>query len=249
MLPRPPLTPVVKLFLIVLFTAFVTQVVLENIVGLPVTELLAVSSGTPLGPFSLVQIFTHVLVNPLSPTSLVWMLVGLLFLWWVGSPFEMRLGPKQTWWMALVGTVSAGIGTLLAAQVMPGASLGNGPIIVAFIVGYAVTLPPNAQLSFFGVLPLKPKSLILFLVAFVVLGGLVGANFAGIVGDLTSIAASYGYMIWLLRPRRPKPRPTTKRSDRPKRRKDHGFQVIQGGGGGGGDDEDDDDDDRPRWLN
>ncbi len=238
MFPRPPLTPVIKVMIVGLFSSFILQIVLEQVFDIDVLLLLGVFSQLPPDLTSLYRILTHVLVEEVSPSGLMWFLIGLVFLWLAGSPFELRLGARQTALVSLVGTVAAGVVTLLAGLVIPGGAIGINPIIIALIAGFAITLPPKAQLRFFGVLPLTPMGLVWVLVAFSTLFGVVARNYAGILGDVAAIFATLGYVRWLLRPRRPKPKPKKKPRNGGGRR----FQVIQGGGG-------DEDDERPRYLN
>ncbi|MEY4578829.1 MAG: hypothetical protein RL701_3532, partial [Pseudomonadota bacterium] len=92
MFSAPPLTPVVKKLLITLFAAFVLELLLGNFASINLAQLLMLNTGT-LGPLTLVQIFTYVLV---PGEDSAWMLINLVFLWLTMSPFESAFGRKNT---------------------------------------------------------------------------------------------------------------------------------------------------------
>ncbi len=56
----PPLTPFVKKLLIVLFSAWIFQIILQNWAGVPIFEILALNTANP-GLHTTWQLGTHVL--------------------------------------------------------------------------------------------------------------------------------------------------------------------------------------------
>ena len=86
----PPLTPFVKKLLIVLFGAWIVQIILQNWAGVPIFGFLALDTAHP-GLNTLWQIGTHVLAFPTGPQAVFSMLIMLLFLWLMHPlfyPFE-----------------------------------------------------------------------------------------------------------------------------------------------------------------
>jgi membrane associated rhomboid family serine protease len=239
MFRAPPLTPLVKVLLIGLFSAFVLETLVVRLVGIDLVALLAIHAGDGLGISLLWQVVTHVLVHGVSSAALMSLLVTLLFLWWMGAPFEARFGAAETGKLLFVGTLSAGMAGAVATVFFGGVVAGSGPWLGALITGYAATIPPGAQLSLLGIVPMKRNTLILVVAGFIVLSALIEGTWAVMIANLTALGAAWVWMKSRLAPRKPKA---------PRRRKNGGsgrFQVIQGGR----DDDDDPDDDPPKYLN
>jgi hypothetical protein len=223
----PPLSPIVKRLIIGLLCAYVAQLLLDNWLGVNVTQLLALNPGRPW----VWQLVTYVLVSGSDPMQL---LFGLLMLWWGLSPFELANGTKRTWQLCLVAILGASIPADLIGFVLPASHLflGAGPLwLGAFTAGGWQNR--NQRLSFWGVLPMTGLQFLLLLLAYSVLSFLWNKDLIGLVGDLGAMAAALVFARWLDRPapRRP-PRKASARGS--------GFKVIQGGGN---------DDDKPKWLN
>jgi len=236
----PPLTPFVKKLLIGLAATFVVTLLAEKLAGVPCFELLALAPT--IGIYSAWQIFTYVLVYPPEPGSVLSLGIGLVFLWWMAGPFEQRFGATRTVQLLLVGTVAAGVTTLIAAQLLPSSiTFGMSPFYMAIVAGYAISLPRNARLSFFGILPLKPMGIIWLFIGLSALMHIAADDWAGLMGDLAAVGAGVLFMKWILRPQRAKPKKKKKNGSR----RSHGFRVIEGGA----DDDDDDDGGPPRYLN
>jgi membrane associated rhomboid family serine protease len=235
MFRAPPLTPLVKVLLIGLFGAFVVQTIMARSFELDVAPLLAIHAGDGLGIPVVWQTVTHVLVHGVSSAALMSLMITLLFLWWMGAPFEARFGAAETAKLLAVGTISAGVAGVIATFLLGGAVAGSGPWLGALITGYAATIPPHAQLSLLGIVPMKRNTLIWVIVGFVVLTSYIDGAWASMIANLTALGCAWLWMRWRLMPRRPKP----------KKGKNGGssgrFRVIKGGL--------DDDDERPKYLN
>ena len=240
----PPLLPFTKKLMITLAATFVAAVILTRVAGIPVVELQARLPQPRIHTAR--QLFTYPLVGVPSSGGVISLLISLLFLWLMMSPFEARFGGKITLQMCIVATIVAGLVYIPAALVLPAHPLlGPSPLFLGVIGAYSASMPRGAQLSFFGVLPMTPKVLVLVFLGLSALMNLADGNFAGIFADAAAIFAGIGFVRWwLARPVRPRtPKADKKKKGNGRRKRPSGWQVIQGGG------DDDDDDDRPRYLN
>ncbi len=209
------------------------MLVVERITGLPLFMLSALSPH--LGIPSLWQVFTHVLVYPPAPGSVLSLAISLFFFWLIAAPFEMRFGPKRTLQLCALAALSSGVAALLAGQVLPSTVMyGTGPVLLAIIAAYAISLPPEVELSFFGVLPLKPRALIGVVLGLSAVMALAGENYAGLVGDLAAVGTAIVFMRWMLRP--PSRR---KRSAQKKASSNPPLRIVYSG----------DKNNPPKWLN
>jgi len=241
----PPLTPLIKILLGGMLGVFIVQALLLRVTGLDIVPLLAIQ-GAGIG--SVWQVATHVLAMPVTSDSLMSLMISLLFLWLMGAPFEERFGKAETIKLLAVGTLSAGVVGVVASELLGGAVFGPGPWLGVLITGFAATIPQGAQLSFFGVIPMKRNTLIYIMVAFIVISALASGNWAAMFASLASLAGGWLYMRWRLTPRARKPEPRRKNGGRGR----GGFRVIEGGLGKHDDDDDDDPHDpdkRPKYLN
>ncbi len=232
----PPLTPVVKKLVITLFAAFVLELVLVNVAHLGVLRMLALDPAH-LGPQTLYQLVSYVLVE--DPRSVTQMLIGLLFMWLILSPFEASFGPRRTLELSLCGVLGASLSVLIAAQVAPVADylfLGSQPIAYA---GMAVMtqIMRNGRMMFFGVLPMTSRQLLMVLIGLCLLQFLATMDHLMLAGSLGAIFAGIGYARYMTRPSRPQ---------RSKRASGGRFQVLRGGASSGPSDAHGD---RPKWLN
>jgi membrane associated rhomboid family serine protease len=205
----PPLTPAVRALLIALLSLFVVEAVLQNFLGVPVFELLALHTRG-LSVATAWQLFTHVLVVPPVPGSVFALALSLVFIWLILAPFEARYGRDRVVQLAVVSAVGAGVPALLIGQIAPrmaGDLAGPATITLAAISAYAAILPPHAEVSFFGVLPMRAQHLIGIVIALSVLGFLTTRDAAQLAADLGAIASGVGFCkLWMQRPSRPKPR-------------------------------------------
>lgn len=231
----PPLTPLVKKLVIGLLVAFVLELILLNFLNINVLGLLALWPND-LGPLTLIQLVTYVLVE--GPNPPIMMLIGLFFMWLILSPFEVTFGSRHTLELVLCGTVGASLAVVLVAQIAPDPRpfLGSHPIAYAGMAAMTQVVP-TGRIMFFGVLPMTPKTLLLLLGGLSILQYLFDKNHLMLVGSLSAMAAGIGYVRYMARAPRPR-----KRSSPPR------FRVLRGGGGGGGGGNDGDSD-RPKWLN
>ena len=246
----PRLTPFVKKLLIVLVSAFVAVVILDNWVfrAPTVFNLFALSAGEP-SIAAVWQVLTYALVEPADPTSVLGLLVTLVFIWLILGPFEESFGQKRTFQLTIFATLFAGVCALAAgvAASLSGSDLfvasnqlrlfGAGPLTLAGISAFAAAVRGD-RIHLFGLFAMKPMHLIWLTVAFSLLMFLASRNPVTFAADLGAIASGYVFVRWLRRPRSARP---------PKRRgggKGGGLRLIRDRG-----DRDREEDDRPRYLN
>ena len=121
------------------------------------------------------------------------------------APFEERYGARRVLELTLVAALSSGIPALLVGLVLPrfAAPLaGPQAITLCAICAYAVLLPPYAEVSFFGLM-LKPKHLVMVMLAFSLLGFITSVNAAVLAGDLGAIGGGMAFVKhWMQRPPR-----------------------------------------------
>lgn len=217
-----------KKLIVGLFVAYVLQLVLQNWLAIPVGSLLAMTPGS----VALWQLFTYVLVDAGHPLMF---LIGLVFIWWALSPFEIGYGPRRTLQLCCVSVVAASVPAYLVGLAIPGSPqlFGSQPLWFGGIA--AITwLHRDQQMSLFGMMAMTAKQFLLLLLGMSVLMFLATKNHTQLVADLGAIGGGIGFVRWMKRPRGA--RPARKASPRAR-----GFKVIRGGGA--------EDEDRPKWLN
>jgi membrane associated rhomboid family serine protease len=237
----PPLTPVVKKLIITLCSAFVLELLLQNFAAVPVLELLSLDPAQ-LGPGSLVQLFSYVLIE--DPRAVMSMLIGLLFMWLIMSPFETAFGKRHTLELIAVGTLGGGLAAVAVAQLLPLPGwrlLGSHTIAYAGMAAMTQVMGGRSML-FFGVVPMTSRQLLLVLAGLSLLQYLASKDHLMLASSLGAMLAGGGYVKYMARAPRPTP---------PKRPGATRFRVVRGGGGGSGSGKGSggDDSDRPKWLN
>lgn len=87
-----PFTPVVKWLLIINVAIwFVFQVIVEGLLKIPFTNMLALYPGKVLFDFSFWQLFTYMFLHSLQVTHI---LFNMLMLWFFGAELEQRWGSR-----------------------------------------------------------------------------------------------------------------------------------------------------------
>lgn len=230
----PRLTPVVRKLLFLFLGAFVLELLLERWAGVPVYGALALTPAAP-GVHTAWQVVTYALVWPPGPQSVLPLLIGLVFLWWMMAPFEERFGPRRTWQLALVGVLSASLPALLVGVLLPQPYPLSGfdAILLATISAFAWSLRHHGQLMLFGVIPMRAIHLILLVVGVSVLFFIASGNVLDLVADLGAVGGGIGFVEWMTRP----PQRRARRAGA-KRRKKSPFKVVRGGN-----------DEGKHWLN
>ena len=229
----PPLTPFVKKLLIALFGTWILQILLQNWGGVPMFEVLALDTRNP-GIRTLWQLGTYVFAFPTGPQAVFSMLITLVFLWWMLAPFEQRFGQRRTVQLCVVAALSAAFCGLIIGLIVanPSRLYGAQAILLGSIAAFAWSYRGQGRMSFFGVIDMKPVHIIYLVLALSVLMFLTSGDAVALAADIGGIAGGMGFIEWLRRP--PKRRPRRKS----RRRNKGSFDVVQGGRS-----------DEPRWLN
>jgi Rhomboid family len=224
----PRLSAVVKKLLYVLTACYVAQLVAQNWLGLNVVSWLALRPGR-LQPW---QLLTYVLVDAGHPMMFM---IGLLFLWWALSPFEIAYGPLRVLQLCLCCVLGASVPADLVGFVLPSSPPLYGSSALWF-GGIAATswLYRDQQMSLFGMLQLSGRQFLYVLLAMSGLSFLFDKDHTQLVASLGAVGAAIAFSRWMKRPRKPQ---TARKPSGPPR----GFKVIEGGGGN--------DEGRPKWLN
>jgi len=228
----PPLTPFVKKLLIALFGTWILQIILQNWAGVPMFEILALDTARP-GVRTLWQVGTHVFAFPTGPQAVFSMLIVLVFLWWMLSPFEQRFGEKRTVQLCVVAALSSALLALIVGLLVPNPSAlyGAQAILLGSIAAFAWSYRGQGRMSFFGVIDMKPVHIIYLVLALSLLMFITSGDAVALAADIGAIGGGMAFIEWLRRP------PGRRR--RPKRpKKKSSFDVVQGGRA-----------DEPRWLN
>jgi len=229
--------------MIVAALSFGVLAIVANTTSVPLLEWLALAPGAATFTY-LWQVVTYVVVEPPDQSSLLWIVVSLVFVWLVVSPFEMRHGPRRTWLGMLLMTLAGGVGALAAGLVAHqlgfrgGVLYGLGaPTYGMLVAGVFGSGAPVVNL--FGRLPLKRAQVAWLLGVFSLFQFAAFSHDAAMLGgDLAAIGVGVLYGQWLLRPVRP---------SRAKPRRASHLRAIQGGRTD--DDDGDGEEQKPRWLN
>lgn len=231
----PPLTPTVKKLIAGLLIAFVLELLLQNFANWNIVGTLGLDPVN-LGPLTLPQLFTYVLIE--EPRQVMAMLINLLFMWLILSPFEVTFGARHTIELIVCGTVAAAITVIIIAQIAPVPAylfFGSHPISYAGMAAMTQVVR-SGRIMFFGVLPMTSQTLLLVLGGLSLLQFLATKDYLMLAGSLGAMGAGIGYVRYMARA----PRPPRRKGSSPPR-----FRVLRGGGGSGSDG----DSDRPKWLN
>jgi len=226
----PPLTPFVKRLIITLSVAFVMELVLTNFMHVAVFDWLALSPST-LGIPTLWQLITYVLVEP--PQAVGGVLIGLLFMWLIMSPFELQFGARRTLQLTLCGMLAASIASVAVGLMLPGSPplFGSNPIAYAGMAATARAAGGSGRISLFGAFRMTSNQLLGLLAGLSLLWFLATRDHTQLVASLAALGAGVGYVEWMRRG-------MSMFMGRPKARRG-GLRIVPGGR----------DSDRPKWLN
>jgi len=250
----PPLTPVVRVLLIVFVIGYVWLLIASNWLGVPTLpfDLALVMNGpfldgglaatlgfhadTPAFRIpNLWQVATYVLGADTSPRGVLPFIVQVVFFWLVVSPFELAFGKRRTIQVLVLSLFCGSAPALLFGLGLGGYLMGFSTLILGPLAAYVWMLRIKDQdANFFGVMQMKPAMMIGVVLFLSLLFFLASRNFMELVADLGATAGGIVFMERMSRP------PKRKRKQSGGRKRPAGFRVIEGGKG---------DDDEPRWLN
>lgn len=237
MLRLPPLYRGVRIVLFALAGAFVAQLVMQNVLGIPVARQLALTGGsTPL--MWTWQSITYPLVDAIAGQAsfLLTKVVMLFFLYAMLSPFEGRWGTWNLARLLLVATLVGAAAGIAVIALWPGgvtgAAYGTTNWFLAALAVVAAT-DWGGRIAWFGAFAMEAWQALLTAVILALLFALVEGSLLHLASSVGAIAGAYAYGRWLLRPERP-----AKKAKR--RGRGPNLRVIDGGEAS---------DERPRYLN
>jgi membrane associated rhomboid family serine protease len=228
----PPLTPFVRALLVTLIISFVVSAILENFVGVPVVQPLALQP-VPLTALTALQVFSHVLIIPPDAGGVFSLLLSLLFLWICLVPIESSWSRTRAIQLTLAAAVGSSLPALLVGLVLPayaGPVLGPSAITSAAVAAYVASLPSNAVLNF-GQAGIPARNLLWFFIALDVMFFLVSKNAAQLAADFGALGTGLLFTRYVVLAPRRAPR---------KRGGSSRLRLVKS---------DDDDEEPKRWLN
>ena len=159
----PPISPLVKKLITVLFAAFIIELVLQIWLEWPVFQLLALDP-TQLSTATFWQLLSYPLVE--TPGAVFKVLLNLLMLWWFLSPFEANYGPRRTMQFIVAATLSASLPALAIGLLFSGTGIfassylsGSDAIGLAALAAFAMSYR-HGTINLFGIFPMKAMHLI-----------------------------------------------------------------------------------------
>lgn len=231
----PPLTPVVRAMLIVLFASFVVQSLVEGAFGIQTSDWLALHNdiGLPLAW----QWATYPLVEAPGPSAVFARGIDLLLIYMFGAYVESHLGRNRTIQLVLVSIVGGAILPFVFGVLFPAFSipLMGGTVITWALLGAFAVITRGAPVGFFMMPNLSAWAAIGIFLVIVALQSMWARTPVPLLAAISALVTGVLFMRWI--ERRP---PKAKKNNPPRRRGASHLSVIPGGQS---------DDDRPRWLN
>ncbi|MDQ3032611.1 MAG: rhomboid family intramembrane serine protease [Myxococcota bacterium] len=233
----PPLTPVARAILIVLFASFVVQSLVEGMFGIQLSEWLALHTqvGVPLAW----QWATYPLVEIPGPGAVFSRGIDLLLIYAFGGYVESHLGRNRTIQLAVVSVVGGAILPLAFGLLFPtfAAPLAGGTAITWAMLGAFAVITRGAPVGFFLMPTMSAWYAVGVFLMITALQSMWTRSPMPLFMAISALVAGVLFTRWL--ERRPlRPKKTGPGGKRP-RGASH-LSVIPGGQS---------DDDRPRWLN
>jgi membrane associated rhomboid family serine protease len=233
----PPLTPVVRAILIVLFASFVVQSLLEGMVGIELSHWLALHTtiGVPLAW----QWATYPLVEMPGPGAVFARGIALLLIYAFGGYVESHLGRNRTIQLAIVSVVGGAILPLAFGLIFPAFAdaLAGGTAITWALMGAFAVITRGAPVGFFLMPTMSAWAAIGVFLVITALSSMWERTPMPLLAAVSALVAGVLFTRWL--ERRPPPRPK-KSSGSGRRRGPSHLSVIPGGQS---------DEEKPRWLN
>ena len=236
----PPLTPVVRATLIVLFAAFVLQSLLEGALGVPLSPWLALTTsrdaiGIPLAW----QWATYPLVEYPGPGGVISRGIDMLLVWTFGALAESHLGRNRTIQLLGASLLGGAILPLAFGLLFPNiaAPVAGASALSWAMMGAFAMITRGAPVNFLFMPQMSAWHAVGVFLVITALQSMWLQTPTPLLIALGALAAAVLFMRWV--ERRPS-RPTKKTGGGSKRRGPSHLSVIPGGQS---------DDERPRWLN
>lgn len=151
-----PLTPTVKLLLIITGAAFAVQTILQYVFGINIERLFGIVPYYVTHRFYLWQPFTYLLLH----AGLLHLGFNLLVLWMFGCELERVWGNRFFLKYYLVCGVGAGLCIALLTPTSPIPTIGASGALYGILLAYGL-LFPNRQIYLWMVLPIRAKHFVL----------------------------------------------------------------------------------------
>lgn len=231
----PPLTPVVRIALIVLFVSFVLQSLVEGALAFPVYGFVGLHYD--LAPGLAWQWATYPLIEIPSDGMVFGRALSLLMLYFWVAPFEVEFGPRNTTALLVLSVVGGALLPLLFGFAVPSLSLPYAGAGVLFWggIGALVIRARGEPLNLFLLPPMSAWAFVGIFLLFDALQCSWMRTPTPLLASVGALGAGYAFTRWL----RDRPSPSPKGPGRKRRASGARLSVIQGGR----------DDDKPRYLN
>jgi len=200
----PRLTPLIKKLLVVLFSVFVAELIGQNWLGIPVFETLALDIGIGAKPWAMWKMLTYILVEPPDPASVARLLISLVFIWLILSPFEERYGQKRTLQLLIIIAMGSALVAWVPALWLHGRGMlfGSNGLTLGGIAALAMSVR-RSEIMLFGMFRVRATHLLLLLIGYSVLVFLASQDVITLFSSLGAIASGVLFVAWFTRPRRP----------------------------------------------
>lgn len=233
----PPLTLLLRTCLVTFLVAYVALLVAVNWLGqADLLQYLALSSGE-LWVGNAWQLFTYALVQPPGPEGVMQFVISAVFFWLIVGGYEQSFGAKRTVQAMVACLFGASIIAFIVSRFLPGVLIGFSGLTMGVLSAHAWAMKIlRQQANVFGVMVMKPTTMILIFVGLSFLQFLASGDFVSLAGHLGATVTGILFTEWMSKP------PSEKRSRKKSggRRRGPALQVIDGGKA---------DDDGPQWLN
>ncbi len=152
------------------------------------------------------------LAQDVRPQGVMSFLVSAIFCWLVVGPYGQSFGAKRTLQVMAFSLLGGSLPALGVGLLMPGALFGFGTLILGPFVAWAWAMHTMKQTAnFFGVMTMKPTTMILAVLAVSLLHFLASGSFMSLAAVLGASGAGVLFPSLLTRPP-PGPRPRPRRS-------------------------------------
>ncbi len=229
----PSLTPLVRTCLVIFLVAYVGLLIASNWLGQgELLNLLALNTSV-LWYGNAWQLVTYCLVQDTSPGGVMPFVISALFFWLVVAGYEQTFGRKKAIQVLVASLLGASSLALVVGVFVPGVLFGFGPLTLGAFAAYAWAMHILKQeANFFGVMPMKPLTMIGVVLGLSLLSFLASGNLLSLVGDLGATLAGVLFTERMARPPSAPRKPKHRRSSAE-------LRLVQGGKKSDG----------PRWLN
>ncbi|MBN2342417.1 MAG: rhomboid family intramembrane serine protease [Deltaproteobacteria bacterium] len=198
-----PMTPAVKIILIVNSALWLLTVIAGRFESWAVYETMALTPAKVYPGWHVWQIFTYMWFHSLGGFSHI--LFNMLFLWMFGGILEQTWGTRGFLKFYLVCGTGAGVVVFLVGHLFypTTATVGASGAIYGLVAAWAIAFPER-MIYLFGIFPIKSKYFALFPIGYAVLDFIVGGTGISHAAHLGGLAIGALLVTGFWRPRRMK---------------------------------------------